>query len=117
VGEGWGEGNFFKFNKEREMKRNIDKIVKTAMAGVMALCVTDAAMAATATTTSATTPATPATEKCYGIVKAGMNDCQTKTASCAGSATKDKQGDAFLFVPKGTCDKIVGGSLNPIETK
>lgn len=52
-------------------------------------------------------------EKCYGIVKAGMNDCQTSKASCAGSATKDKQADAFLFLPKGTCDKIVDGSPTP----
>ncbi len=51
------------------------------------------------------------TEKCYGIVKMGMNDCATATASCAGSATKDNQADAFLFVPKGMCDKIVGGKL------
>ncbi|PIZ03610.1 MAG: signal peptidase [Gammaproteobacteria bacterium CG_4_10_14_0_8_um_filter_38_16] len=50
-------------------------------------------------------------EKCYGIVKKGMNDCQTKTASCAGSATKDNQKDAFLFLPKGDCEKIAGGSL------
>lgn len=52
-------------------------------------------------------------EKCYGIVKAGMNDCATAKASCAGSATQDKQADAFLFVPKGLCAKIVGGHLNP----
>lgn len=50
-------------------------------------------------------------EKCYGIVKAGMNDCQTTKTACAGSATKDNQNDAFIFLPKGTCEKIVGGSL------
>lgn len=63
-----------------------------------------------------TTSALAATEneKCYGIVKTGANDCQTSTAACAGSATKDKQGDAFIFLPKGTCTKIVGGSLTPI---
>jgi uncharacterized membrane protein len=52
-------------------------------------------------------------EKCYGIVKAGMNDCNTSTTSCAGSATKDNQSDAFILVPKGLCNKIVGGSLTP----
>ena len=52
-------------------------------------------------------------EKCYGIVKAGSNDCQTSKASCAGSATKDKQKDAFIFLPKGACSKIVGGSTHP----
>ena len=53
-------------------------------------------------------------EKCYGIVKAGMNDCQTSQSSCAGSAKKDSQGDAFLFLPKGICEKIVGSSHKPI---
>lgn len=96
------------------MKRDIDKIVKAAMLGVMALLVTDIAVAATNTSTN-TTAAASVQEKCYGISKMGMNDCQTKTASCAGSATKDKQADAFLFVPKGLCDKIVGGSLTVPE--
>ncbi len=54
---------------------------------------------------------TSATEKCYGIARAGMNDCATATSSCASSSKKDKQKDAFLFVPKGLCEKIVGGSL------
>lgn len=49
-------------------------------------------------------------EKCYGIVKAGSNDCRTATASCAGSSTKDNQSDAFILLPKGTCEKVVGGS-------
>lgn len=62
----------------------------------------------TATTTSA---AGPDMEKCYGIVKAGKNDCPTSTHSCAGSALKDRQTDAFILLPKGVCDKIVGGSL------
>lgn len=53
----------------------------------------------------------PAMEKCYGVAKMGLNDCATATASCAGSATKDNQKDAFLFMPKGLCEKIVGGSL------
>lgn len=52
-------------------------------------------------------------EKCYGVSKAGSNDCQTATASCAGSATKDADKAAFIAVPKGTCEKLVGASLNP----
>jgi len=66
-----------------------------------------------AVTTSTTAIAAPKMEKCYGIAKAGSNDCQTSTASCAGSAKQNGQGDAFLFVPKGVCTKIVGGSLSP----
>ena len=62
-------------------------------------------------TSAAGTEIEPALEKCYGIVKTGMNDCATTTASCAGSATKDKQKDAFLLLPKGACEKIVDGRL------
>ena len=51
------------------------------------------------------------TEKCYGIVKAGKNDCQTAASSCAGTSKKDAQADAWIAVPAGTCAKIVGGSL------
>ncbi len=50
-------------------------------------------------------------EKCYGVVKAGQNDCATKTSSCAGSSKTDSQKDAFIAMPKGLCDKLVGGSL------
>jgi uncharacterized membrane protein len=52
-------------------------------------------------------------EKCYGVAKAGKNDCQTTTHSCAGTATKDAQGDSWIFVPAGTCDKIAGGAAQP----
>jgi uncharacterized membrane protein len=50
-------------------------------------------------------------EKCYGIVKAGQNDCQTSNSACAGTAEVDGKPTAFIVVPKGTCNKIVGGSL------
>jgi uncharacterized membrane protein len=53
-------------------------------------------------------------EKCYGIAKAGKNDCASKAGnSCAGQSTKD--GQAFIVVPKGLCEKIVDGSTT--ETK
>ena len=50
-------------------------------------------------------------EKCFGVAKAGKNDCQTATSSCAGTSKKDAQKDAWLSVPKGVCEKIAGGSL------
>jgi uncharacterized membrane protein len=52
-------------------------------------------------------------EKCYGIAKAGKNDCQTATHSCAGTSATDAAGDSWIYVPAGTCEKIVGGSLAP----
>jgi uncharacterized membrane protein len=52
-------------------------------------------------------------EKCYGVAKAGLNDCQTATHSCAGTSTKDMDGASWIYVPAGTCSKIVGGSDMP----
>jgi uncharacterized membrane protein len=52
-------------------------------------------------------------EKCYGVSKAGKNDCQTSNTSCAGTSKRDNQGDAWIYMPKGSCDKVVGGSLQP----
>ncbi|GGA94950.1 BufA1 family periplasmic bufferin-type metallophore [Agarivorans gilvus] len=57
------------------------------------------------------TPAVAAEkEKCYGVAKAGKNDCATKSSSCAGTSKMDHQKDAFVVVPKGLCDKLAGGS-------
>lgn len=53
-------------------------------------------------------------EKCYGIAKAGSNDCaSTGNNSCAGLSRLDRDPNAWIFVPVGVCDKIVGGSTNP----
>jgi uncharacterized membrane protein len=51
-------------------------------------------------------------EKCFGISKAGKNDCQTATSSCAGTSKKDHEASAWISVPKGTCEKIVGGRIS-----
>jgi uncharacterized membrane protein len=51
-------------------------------------------------------------EKCYGIVKAGQNDCGTATHACAGLARKDNAPDEWKYVAKGTCAKL-GGKLKP----
>ncbi|MBD8514812.1 DUF2282 domain-containing protein [Photobacterium sp. CAU 1568] len=61
-------------------------------------------------TLSAPAIAAEAKEKCYGVAKAGKNDCATKTGSCAGTAKTDAQKDAFIMVPKGLCDRLAGGS-------
>lgn len=47
-------------------------------------------------------------EKCYGVAKAGKNDCATGAHSCAGNSKTD--GEGWLNTPKGLCDKLVGGS-------
>lgn len=75
------------------------------------------ALAAAISISASTGGATAAeNEKCYGVVKAGQNDCQTSTHSCAGTATVDAAGDSWIYVPAGTCAKIVGGSAEPKQS-
>lgn len=53
-------------------------------------------------------------EKCYGVAKAAKNDCGNSRHSCAGQSTKDGQGDEWIYLTKGICERLVGGSLTPI---
>jgi uncharacterized membrane protein len=57
-----------------------------------------------------------AKEKCYGIAKADHNDCSAKSHSCAGQAKMDGASGDFVDLPKGVCDKIVGGSKSETGT-
>ena len=50
-------------------------------------------------------------EKCAGIVKAGKNDCGTATHACGGQAKTDGDPAEWIYVPEGTCEKIVGGTV------
>ena len=56
-------------------------------------------------------------EKCYGIVKAGKNGCGSADGkhSCEGQATIDGSGQEWIALPKGACEKIVGGSTTPFQ--
>ena len=51
------------------------------------------------------------TEKCYGVAKAGKNDCAGAAQACAGQSKKDASTKEFVKVPKGTCERLVGGTL------
>ena len=57
-------------------------------------------------------------EKCYGIAKAGQNDCANAsgTHSCAGQSKKDNDAGEWKYTPKGTCEKS-GGSLKVKASK
>lgn len=52
-------------------------------------------------------------EKCAGIAKAGQNDCGALDGShsCAGQAEADGDANEWVYVPEGTCTKIVGGKV------
>lgn len=63
----------------------------------------------------------PAMEKCYGVAMAGKNDCKAGAGTtCAGTAKKDYQGNAWKNVPAGTCTSIKTptgmGSLTPLKS-
>jgi len=53
-----------------------------------------------------------ATEPCFGIARAGQNDCKTHAHVCSGWSRRDRDPGAFVYVPAGTCERIVGGQLD-----
>ncbi len=55
-------------------------------------------------------------EKCFGIAKAGQNDCATGSHSCAGQSKADKDAGEWKYVAKGTCEKE-GGTTKPATKK
>jgi uncharacterized membrane protein len=63
-------------------------------------------------------PPQPTMDKCFGIALKGNNDCAAGAGTtCAGTAASDYQGNAWKYVPKGTCATIKTprgtGSLEP----
>jgi uncharacterized membrane protein len=79
-------------------------MVQAALAGVIAIGLAQAADDAK--------NAQQAKEKCYGVAKAGQNDCGTASHTCAGKAKKDSATDEWKYVAKGTCEKL-GGKPQP----
>lgn len=76
-------------------------IISTAISGALAL----------GALTLAQTASAGDKEKCFGVAKAGKNDCDTANGSCAGTSTVDNDPNAWVLVPKGLCEKLVGGSM------
>ena len=56
-------------------------------------------------------------EKCYGVAKAGKNDCAntTGTHSCAGQSKRDNSPEDWKYVPKGSCEKMGGKLMTPAK--
>jgi uncharacterized membrane protein len=83
-------------------------VVSSALAAALALGLVGHASAADA-----------AKEKCYGIAKAGQNDCANLggSHSCAGQAKADKGVDDWKYVAKGTCAKEGGLSAEEAKAK
>lgn len=78
-------------------------------------------VAAALTMVAATASAQQQTrERCYGVALAGKNDCAAGPGTtCAGTSKVDYQGNAWKYVPAGTCTAMKTpkgmGSLEPIK--
>ena len=85
------------------------ELIQSAVAGLLAAGMLAASASAVA--------AEPAKEKCFGVAKAGQNDCGSKYSkhSCAGQSKIDNDPNDFKLVAAGTCLKM-GGKLSPAGT-
>jgi uncharacterized membrane protein len=81
--------------------KNSNLIIHSAIASLLAVGLTAAGSAYAAK---------DGMEKCAGVAKAGKNDCGTAKHACAGQAKADG-GEEWVYVPKGSCEKIVGGTV------
>ena len=83
-------------------------ILSTALASVLA-------MGVLSTANAADTPA--GKEKCFGIAKAGQNDCANLSGShsCAGQNKMDMGADEWKYVAKGTCASMGGKSADEVK--
>lgn len=80
-----------------------NRILQAAFAGLVGLGL--------ATASGTVLAAKGDTEKCAGIVKAGKNDCGTSKSACAGSAKVDNDPEAWVALPKGTCERLAGAHV------
>lgn len=82
-----------------------NNLLRTAIAGVLALGTFSVV------SPSFSADANANMEQCAGVVKAGKNDCATATNACHGHVESDGNAMAWIYVPKGTCDRIVGAHV------
>src|SRR5262245_32074111 len=80
-----------------------NSLLRTAVTGVIALGVFAVA--------SPSFAADKNMEQCAGVVKAGKNDCATSANACHGHVETDANPEAWIYVPKGTCERIVGARV------
>lgn len=91
---------------------NVNK--RLFIASALAAAVSAPALYAAMSATPTQQPAFKA-EKCYGIAKAGKNDCAaTGNNSCAGTSKLNGDPKAWIYVAEGYCERIVNGTLKPM---
>ncbi|MFZ1623849.1 MAG: DUF2282 domain-containing protein [Gammaproteobacteria bacterium] len=85
---------------------NRSLIASTAISGLLALGLATSANAAPDT----------GKEKCYGVAKAGQNNCAANGHSCQALAKNDNDPAEWKYVPKGECE-AAGGKTSAPESK
>jgi uncharacterized membrane protein len=90
---------------------NTRLIASAALASVLSMGLIAGAQAAADEKTPA---AKEGKEKCFGIAKAGENNCSnlSGTHSCAGQSKTDMSAEEWKYVAKGTCAKMGGKSAD-----
>lgn len=83
------------------------KVISAAIGGLMTLGLLTGAVIAAESKDS------KEMEKCYGVVKAGKNDCAANGHACAGQAKTSSDGSEWISLPAGTCERLIGGSATP----
>lgn len=91
--------------------RNSKKIARAALASVVSLGVLAASGQATAAATDKSGDV-----KCYGVAAGSKNDCGTVVSSCAASIAQAGACYAWIYLPKGLCEKIAGSSVGKPAT-
>lgn len=85
------------------MQHHTQRLIYTAIAGLL--------FAGATTVPALADQHEPEMEQCAGVVKGGKNDCATSTNACHGHVKEDAHPEAWIYVPKGTCDKIAGARV------
>ena len=80
--------------------------IQAAIAGLLALGIATAVSAQPV-------PSRRRKEKCYGVAKAGQNDCASRQARVRRSRHRRQRSALWKYVAKGTCEKIGGKTTAP----
>lgn len=88
---------------------NSNTMIRSALIGILALSAAGSALAAD--------DKGAGKEKCYGVSKAGQNDCANGAGShsCAGQSKVDMSADDWKLVAKGTCETMGGKMSAPMK--
>ena len=81
-------------------------VIATAISGALAL-------AGVLAQTASAADAAAGKEKCYGVAQSGKNDCAANGHACAGQSKSASNAAEWIYVPTGTCERLVGGTLTP----